>query len=319
MRARKIVLIQRDIIAFDAHVDPAQTQMGNALLQAVPIADIERLQRLNGSKRQTSIPAVCSDRCIPPQLVTDNSMAIGIIGKQARRAVKRVTLAWRYSIADNSPPWLRRIAGTPAQYLDMLFIDHGIFRVVYSNLHRIDALAWRSSQPTPLQVKGIVGLGVKTIVNLRGERLCGSYALEQAACRKYGVRMVNYQVRSRAAPSLDELRGARALFEQVEYPILMHCKSGADRAGLMSVLYLHYRGVPMEEAVKQLSLRYGHIRQADTGVLDAFFERYMADTKERPMPFFEWVETVYDPDELKRTFRASGMANRLVNQVLRRE
>ena len=37
------------------------------------------------------------------------------------------------------------------------------------------------------------------------------------------------------------------------------------------------------------------------------------------MPFFEWVDTVYDPDELKRTFHAKGWANRLVNTVLRRE
>jgi hypothetical protein len=39
----------------------------------------------------------------------------------------------------------------------------------------------------------------------------------------------------------------------------------------------------------------------------------------RPMPFFEWVDTVYDPDELKRTFRSKGWANRLVDSVLRRE
>ena len=55
--------------------------------------------------------------------------------------------------------------------------------------------------------------------------------------------------------------------------MLMHCKSGADRAGLMSVLYrfLH-EGVPLKEAKKELSLKYGHIRQAHTGILDYFFE-----------------------------------------------
>ena len=69
-----------------------------------------------------------------------------------------------------------------------------------------------------------------------------------------------------------------------------------------------------------MSLKYGHIRQADTGVLDYFFERYLADNAVRPMPFFEWVDTVYDPDELKRTLPvAKGWANRLVDSVLRRE
>ena len=31
------------------------------------------------------------------------------------------------------------------------------------------------------------------------------------------------------------------------------------------------------------------------------------------------IETVYDPAEINRTFRANGWANRLVNGVLRRE
>lgn len=247
-------------------------------------------------------------------------MAIGSLGKQTRRAVKRVTLAWRFALLENSPPWLRRIAGKPASWLDMLLIDHGIFRIFYSNRHRLDEHAWRSAQPTPRQIRTLAQLGVRTIVNLRGERPCGSYWLEQAACREHGIELVNYQVRSRAAPSREELRGARDLFERIEYPMLMHCKSGADRAGLMSVLYQHLRGgVPMEQAIGQLSLRYGHIRQADTGVLDAFFRRYIDDTRDKPMPFFEWVETVYDPDELKRSFRANGLATRFVRTVLRRE
>jgi protein tyrosine/serine phosphatase len=100
----------------------------------------------------------------------------------------------------------------------------------------------------------------------------------------------------------------------------MHCKSGADRAGLMSALYLHVRrGVPIAEAKRELSLKYGHLRQADTGVLDSFFEQYLADNARTPMAFYDWVETVYDSAELKRSFRAKGWANRLINSVLRRE
>ena len=59
--------------------------------------------------------------------------------------------------------------------------------------------------------------------------------------------------------------------------------------------------------------------QADTGILDYFFEKYLEDTAARPMDFFEWVETEYDPIALKRTFKSRGWANRLVDSVLRRE
>ena len=69
----------------------------------------------------------------------------------------------------------------------------------------------------------------------------------------------------------------------------------------------------------QLGARYGHFKQADTGIIDAFFQRYLEDTRARPMPFLEWVDTVYDPDALLRSFKAGRWANIAVNTILRRE
>src|SRR5690606_29636541 len=101
-----------------------------------------------------------------------------------------------------------------------------------------------------------------------------------------GLKLVDFRVRSRAAPTREEVLAARDLFASVEYPMLMHCKSGADRVGLMSALYHHTRhGVPIPEARRQLSLRYGHIRQADTGVLDHFFEAYLDYAAKTPIAF----------------------------------
>jgi protein tyrosine/serine phosphatase len=210
--------------------------------------------------------------------------------------------------------------GPVASHLDMLFVDHGIFRVIYLNRHPLGERAWRSAQPAPHQIRALARQGLRTIVNLRGERVCGSYWLEKATCERKGIKLVNFNVKSRAAPTREEVKAAVELFDRIEYPALMHCKSGADRAGLMSVLYCFLKeGVPLEKAKQQLSPRYGHFRQAHTGILDYFFERYLADNARRPMPFLEWVDKVYDPDELKRTFRSKGWADRLVDRVLRRE
>ena len=242
------------------------------------------------------------------------------IAKPLKRWVSRRTTAGRKALIAHAPAWVQRLFGPTANYLDMLLVDHGIFRLAYLNRHRLGGRAWRSAQPAPHHIATMKRLGIKTIVNLRGERLCGSYTLERNACRRHGIELENYKVRSRAAPSLEELRGARDLFRRIEYPMLLHCKSGADRAGLMSVLYMHLvEAQPMEQAIKQLSLRFGHIRQADTGVIDMFFERYIEANAQQPIDFFEWVETAYKPKELQRSFRASGMANRLVNDILRRE
>ena len=240
--------------------------------------------------------------------------------KGPRRAFKRITQAGRQALIAHTPPWAKRVFGPAALYFDMLVFDHGIFRLIYVNRHRIDGRAWRSAQPAPHQIGRLAHEGIKTVVNLRGSHPSGSYWLEEEACRRHGIKLVDFQVRSRAAPSLEELRGAKRLFETIEYPMLMHCKSGADRAGLMSVLYAHLvQGQPIEVAKQQLSLRYGHIRQADTGILDHFFDAYIEHNRRHPMPFFEWVETVYDPEAVKATFTASGFANRIVNSVLRRE
>ena len=243
------------------------------------------------------------------------------LGKPVRRAFKRVTLGWRLALLEHTPPWLQPDRRQARVYLDMLLIDHGIFRLFYLNAHR--------DRRQGMALRAASAASDRRVARTRASRRSSTCAASgcaaaigssRTACERYGIRLVNFQVRSRAAPRREELRGARELFERIEYPILMHCKSGADRAGLMSVLYCFLKeGVPLPQAVEQLSVRYGHFRQAETGVLDAFFERYLADNAKRPMPFFDWVETVYDPDELKRTFQSKGWANRLVNTVLRRE
>jgi protein tyrosine/serine phosphatase len=236
------------------------------------------------------------------------------------RKIKRAAWGWRQGLIAHTPQWVRRTFGPLFWYADMLLIDHGVFRLLYVNRHRLDERAWRSAQPAPRHIRALKRRGLRTIVNLRGERLCGSYWLEQRVCKRKGVVLVNFPLRSRAAPTPEEIKGARALFEQIEYPVLFHCKSGADRVGLMSALYrVFQQGKPIAEAKRELSLRYGHFRQADTGILDRFFEKYLEDSARQPMSFMEWVDKVYDPRELKRSFRASGWARRLVDQVLKRE
>ena len=221
---------------------------------------------------------------------------------------------------ERSPRWLARALGPTVTYLDMLLIDHGVFRLAYLNRHKLGENAWRSAQPAPHDLAWFKRAGVKTVVNLRGKRLSGSYWLEEAACRRLGLKMVDFIVRSRAAPSLRELRGAKELFARIEYPVVMHCKSGSDRAGLMSVLYMHFvEGEAIEEAAEQLSWRYGHIKQADTGIIDHFFQSYMEANRAEPIDFWTWVETAYDPGEVAHTFKSSQFATKIVGTILRRE
>ena len=170
-------------------------------------------------------------------------------------------------------------------------------------------------EPRPRWFRAMARRGIRTIVNLRGERLSGSYRLERAACERYGIALVNFHIRARRAPSRDELKATVELFERIEYPILIHCKSGADRTGLISALYSFLKeGVPLGEARRQLSLRYGYLRHSRSGILDLFFANYLEDNQRCPVTFIEWVDKVYDPEKLRRLFHEKRWVNRLTRR-----
>ena len=180
--------------------------------------------------------------------------------------------------------------------------------------------AARDALPPPSHIWLFDKFGLKTVVNLRGANESGWYYLEREACEKRDIAFVDFPVKSRDVPAPETIHAAKALFDRIERPVLMHCKSGADRAGLMGTLYLMLaEGLPVERATRQLSLRFGHVRQSKTGLIDAFFEAYRRDNAADPVDFLTWVDTKYDPKKVKADFHAKGWANALVDKVLGRE
>lgn len=204
---------------------------------------------------------------------------------------------------------------------DLTWGDHGFLRVWFQNLHQISDEMWRSNQPSPKQIaQHARERGIRTIINLRGESPKGYYLLEKEACAANGIDLVDFQMFSRDTPTVEKLREARALFETIRYPALMHCKSGADRAGIMAVLYMHFRkGLPIAEAVEQLSFRYLHVREGKTGMLDFFFETYLEAQKETGLSFMDWIEGPYDRLEVKNAFLRTWKAKLMLDRILRRE
>jgi len=204
-------------------------------------------------------------------------------------------------------------------WTNMLTIDHAFFRLVYPNMHKISDKAWRMAQPLPHHIHRFAAMGGRSVVSLRGGQTFGSLPLEIEACAKAGLSFHTLVMRSRMLPSRPELLGAAELFERLEYPVLFHCKSGADRAGFVSVLYLAlHEGVPVSEARTHLSLRYGHIKQGKTGVLDAFFDAYEADTGGE-IPLMDWIKTRYNRDRITAAFKSRGWADLITDRVLARE
>lgn len=205
-------------------------------------------------------------------------------------------------------------------WINMLFVDHGIFRAVYPNMHRITARAWRAAQPLPHQIRRFARAGGVAVVSLRGGQMFGSLPLEIEACERAGLGFHTIVLRSRGLPARDDLLAIMDALPEIETPVLFHCKSGADRAGFMAGLWLMtMEDADAEAALDQLSIRYGHFKGAKTGVLDACFETYAREGAGRGLGFRDWVETAYDPAAIHRAFRPRRLGIAIADRLLGRE
>lgn len=211
--------------------------------------------------------------------------------------------------------------GRARTFADYVWNDHAYLRLGFRNAHWISDELVRTNQPWPHQLAQWKARGIRTVINLRGDFHRSFYALERDACARLGLELVDFPMGSREVPSRERVIGARRLFERVAYPALVHCKSGADRAGLMSVLYMHFRkGRTIREAMDQLHLRYLHVKQGKTGVLDYTFERYLREGEPAGLSFLEWVKSpAYDPAGLKADFKAGAWGGLITERLLRRE
>ena len=196
--------------------------------------------------------------------------------------------------ADLSTPDNRRRALIWTRWL-----DHGILRILWTNQFEIAPGVFRSNHPPQSRFAAIKAMGVRNVLTLRGAGGNPSDLLEREACAAHGITLQSIALQARAAPTPAQIAALIAQFRSLPRPFLMHCKSGADRAGFASAVYLLViGGEPVQVARRMLSPRYLHFRWSRTGVLDRVLDRYAArirsDTARAPISFEDWAATEYD-------------------------
>lgn len=211
--------------------------------------------------------------------------------------------AWRNNMGvDISTPESRARA-----WRHYLWIDHGILRLWWTNFHEVGEGVYRANQPDPARLKAWKKRGIRTILNLRGIGEHSPYHFEVEACEKLGLTMIDHRLYAQDLASRDELLGLIEHFRTLQKPVVMHCKSGSDRAGFAAALFLHIIDkVPIEEAWKQLHWKHFHLKNSKNGILDLFFVAYLEDCKTDPIPLEKWISTVYDPESLRARFQKTG-------------
>jgi protein tyrosine/serine phosphatase len=147
------------------------------------------------------------------------------------------------------------------------------------NFHSIVAEeAYRSGQLNYDEfVHYIRQYNIKSILNLRGTNKGSDwYEEELAATTRMHVKLLDYGISANNDVPDADIETLMTIIRDAPKPILIHCKGGADRSGLMAALYLYSVGRTAEDASGQLSVTYGHISFWNTTqAMDRTFWRYV--------------------------------------------
>jgi protein tyrosine/serine phosphatase len=193
--------------------------------------------------------------------------------------------------------------GRRAAWWHFYLSDHGILRGLWTNEAEIAPGVWRSNQPSPARLRKLHARGVRTILNLRGADIFSFYLFERETCAALGIEMVDIKIYARSLVPRERFMELFAIFDRLERPFLLHCKSGADRAGLASALWLlDKEGATLDEARAMLSLRFVHLKNTKTGLMDHVLDVYEAEAEGRSIR--QWFAESYDPEAITASFRA---------------
>jgi protein tyrosine/serine phosphatase len=104
------------------------------------------------------------------------------------------------------------------------------------NFHKVSDLLFRGAQPLPAGIKRLSELGVKTIVNLRGEDDLSES--EQKETESAGLHYFSIPMPGLSAPSDEQVTRVMAIINNPDnQPVFIHCKRGSDRTGTIAAVY----------------------------------------------------------------------------------
>ncbi|MFP7673882.1 tyrosine-protein phosphatase [Marivita sp. S0852] len=191
------------------------------------------------------------------------------------------------------------------------FFDHAFLRMFWTNFFEIAPGVYRSNQPTHARFEKYKAMGIKTVINLRGEDKHAHYLFEKETCDALGLTLLNAKLQARHAVSRKKIVHVIDTLRQAEKPFVFHCKSGADRAGFVAALYLMvFEDQPVDVARKMLSLKYIHLDFTATGVQDYILDVYAARVARCPIGFEDWIRTEYDGKAIQAGFDSKTPADK---------
>ena len=127
-------------------------------------------------------------------------------------------------------------AGIRSGLLLLVAVSLGAQTPGLRNFHQVNEHVYRGAQPAVWGYKTLASLGVKTIIDLRGEGIAES--LEKKLARAQGLTVISVPLDGHKAPSGESVaKLLKLLDDETRWPIYIHCRRGADRTGTVIACY----------------------------------------------------------------------------------
>lgn len=125
-----------------------------------------------------------------------------------------------------------------------------------TNFHKVSDTLYRGAQPSKDGIKSLADLGIKTVINLRGED--ENSRAEQRDVEAAGLRYFSVAMPGLSAPTDKMIERILEIINSPESgPVFIHCKRGSDRTGTVVALYrISREGWTGERAITE-ARRYG--------------------------------------------------------------
>jgi uncharacterized protein (TIGR01244 family) len=131
--------------------------------------------------------------------------------------------------------------------------------VTIYNFAKVNDRYYRGGQPSAAHFADLAALGVKTVINLIGDKDDIDRS-EQALAEQHGMRYVHIPMDTRTAPTEAEIEEFMSIVDDPDGgAVYVHCVGGRHRTGVMTAIYRMTKdGLTGEQAFKEMKrYKYG--------------------------------------------------------------
>lgn len=180
----------------------------------------------------------------------------------------------------------------------MIALVYWLSNFLTSNFHVvIPGQLYRSAQLTPQELADVVREHhIRSIINLRGIHPADRwYRDELIVAKRYALQHSDVALHPHVLPSRETLRELVGILQGAPPPILVHCREGADRTGLVAAMGVIVLGEPRPTlARRQVTWYYNVLSSTTVGY--QLLRNYFAWLKRVHRPygkasFLEWMHS----------------------------